>query len=129
VIGSGVTSIHASTFANVKNLKSIEVDENNSIYDSRGNSNSIIETATNKLIVGCENTIIPNSVTAIGANSFFGRNITSIVIPKTINAIGDMAMNIEKIYYEGTELERDSIDKRPFWNTLSNYAVIYNYKK
>lgn len=41
-------------------------------YDSRENCNAIIETATNTLINGCKNTIIPNSVTTIGYGAFWG---------------------------------------------------------
>lgn len=32
--------------------------------------NAIIETATNTLIASCQNTVIPGTVTAIGANAF-----------------------------------------------------------
>lgn len=32
--------------------------------------NAIIETATNTLVAGCKNTVIPKSVTAIGNNAF-----------------------------------------------------------
>ena len=46
------------------------MESGNSVYDSRENCNAIIETATNTLISGCKNTIIPNSVTSIGDEAF-----------------------------------------------------------
>ena len=55
-IPSSVTSIGHNAFENCSNLESIKVDSNNPVYDSRNNSNAIIETATNTLIFGCKNT-------------------------------------------------------------------------
>lgn len=51
---------------------SIIVAEGNPVYDSRNNCNAIIETATNKLVSGCKNTVIPSSVTSIGSGAFYG---------------------------------------------------------
>ena len=45
------------------NLEHIFVDECNAVYDSRNNCNAIIETATNTLIRGCKNTVVPDGVT------------------------------------------------------------------
>ena len=62
----------------------------NSKYDSRDNCNAIIETASNKLVAGCKNTIIPNSVTSIGAYAFGAySSLTSINIPYSVTSIGD----------------------------------------
>jgi len=91
-IPSSVTSIGNNTFGNCKQLESIVVDQNNSVYDSRDNSNAIIETATNTLVVGCKNTIIPNSVTSIGNSAFYGySSLTSITIPSSVTSIGNFA--------------------------------------
>ena len=62
VIPKSVISIGYNIFLNCDNLEKIIVDEENPMYDSRDNSNAIIKTATNELIVGCKNTIIPNSI-------------------------------------------------------------------
>ena len=69
-IPNSVTSIGNYAFFECSGLTSIKVENGNSVYDSRENCNAIIETATNKLIVGCQNTIIPNSVTSIGDYAF-----------------------------------------------------------
>lgn len=71
---------------------SIIVDNENTAYDSRDDCNAIIETASNKLIRGSENTIIPNTVTSIGNRAFFGCfGLTSIFIPNSVTMIGESA--------------------------------------
>lgn len=66
-------------------LKHIVVDENNQVYDSRENCNAIIETGTNTLIVGCQSTVIPNSVTKIGIGAFRNwETLEKITIPLSI---------------------------------------------
>lgn len=73
-------------------LLSIIVDNNNAHYDSRDNCNAIIETATNILLCGCMNTIIPNSVISIGSSAFSGcSDLTSIKIPNSVTSIGGSA--------------------------------------
>ena len=75
-------------------LNSIEVDANNSIYDSRGNCNAIILTATNTLIAGCKSTVIPNTVTSIGFEAFyFCSGLTTITIPNSVLTIGGNAFH------------------------------------
>ncbi|MDD6831945.1 MAG: leucine-rich repeat domain-containing protein, partial [bacterium] len=61
-IPNSVTEIGRGAFSDCSGLTSIKVESGNSVYDSRENCNTIIETATNTLISGCKNTIIPNSV-------------------------------------------------------------------
>ncbi len=92
IIPSSVTSIDDSAFEYCSNLESIAVDENNSTYDSRNGCNAIIETATNSLIMGCKNTIIPKSVTSIGESAFANcTSLLSITIPEDVTCIGDDA--------------------------------------
>ena len=86
-----ITYIEETAFG-MNNFKSITVEKGNSVYNSKNNCNAIIETQTNILIVGCENTTIPNSVTKI-ANYAFARcaGLTSIDIPKSVKCIGQYA--------------------------------------
>ncbi|MDY4161502.1 MAG: leucine-rich repeat protein [Prevotella sp.] len=75
-------------------LAEIKVANGNSVYDSRNNCNAIIETSTNTLIVGCKNTIIPESVTSIGGRAFYGcSGLTSVTIPNSVTSIGFYALS------------------------------------
>ena len=89
IIPKSVTRVGSeSPFNGCSNLNSIVVEADNNIYDSRDNCNAVIETSTNKLIAGCKNTIIPNSVTSIGYNSMCSfRDLTSIKIPNSVTSI------------------------------------------
>ena len=91
-IGNSVTSIGYIAFGSCENLTNIVVDAGNSKYDSRNGCNAIIETASNTLIVGCQNTIIPNNVTSIGDYAFYWcTSLTSIQIPNSVTSIGEGA--------------------------------------
>ena len=96
-------------------LESIYVAVDNPVYDSRENCNALVETATNTLLTGCKNTVMPASITTIGSGAFFDvvglteftigsgvtyignsafaacSNLTSIVIPESVIEIDDVA--------------------------------------
>ena len=91
-IPSKVSVIGPYAFQECYGLTSMVVETGNKKYDSRENCNAIIETATNTLMAGCQNTVIPNSVTSIGENAFyFCLTLTSIVIPSSVKSIGKKA--------------------------------------
>ena len=92
VIPNSVTDIGAGAFHGCTGLTSIVVESGNPRYDSRNNCNAIIETANNTLIYGCNNTIIPNTVTSIGRHAFYEcAGLTSIDIPNSVTFIGAWA--------------------------------------
>jgi hypothetical protein len=87
-IPSNVTSIGIDAFRYCA-FSGINVDPENPVFDSRDNCNAIITTSANELRVGCVNTVIPHTVTAIGENAFCGLNgLTSIDIPESVTTIG-----------------------------------------
>ena len=90
-IPSNVASIGEDAFVYC-NFSGMVVDPENPNYDSRNDCNAIIATSTNELTTGCKNTVIPNTVTAIGNNAFKGiRGMTSIEIPESVVSIGNNA--------------------------------------
>ena len=91
-IPNSVTSIGSEAFSGCSGLTSISVENGNEEYDSRDNCNAIIETASNTLIAGCNNTVIPNSVTSIREGAFYGcSGFTSITIPNSVTSIESRA--------------------------------------
>ena len=90
-IPTSVIRIGSGAFSNCRMLDTIIVDEDNPIFDSRESCNAIIETATNKLLIGCKTTIIPDDITRIAIEAFSKSRISDISIPKNVNKIGDRA--------------------------------------
>jgi len=89
-----VTYISNQTFSGCNGLNTITVESANTNYDSRDDCNAIIKTASNKLIAGCKNSIIPNTVTSIGNSAFYKCNgLTDIEIPNSVTLIEDYAFS------------------------------------
>lgn len=91
-IPDSVTNIGGSAFVECSSLTSITVNPNNTVYDSREGCNAIIETTSNMLIQGCNDTIIPDTVTGIGDAAFYGcSSLDSVDIPDSVISIGEGA--------------------------------------
>ena len=91
IIGANVSSV-CGEINSVLGLESILVDANNTKYDSRNDCNAVIETATNTLVAGCKNSVIPDNVVAIGKSAFWKcSGLTTITIPNSVTSIGQSA--------------------------------------
>lgn len=89
-----VKRIGPFAFSCCNSLEKLTVDTGNPVYHSEGNC--IIHTENALLVLGCQNSVIPNdgSVTAIGDYAFFGQNnLSAITIPKAVKSIGNYAFS------------------------------------
>lgn len=140
-ITRAVNSIGKCVFGRCTNLEYLEVDRNNPYYDSRDYSNAIIETASNTLIMGCKNTLIPNNVQAIGQSAFAGCNVlTDISIPSSVASIGKDAFSgceaLENISFseglisvgEGAFSRCKSLEEIFFPNTFTSIGSLAFYE-
>ena len=96
-IPSSVKTIGFHAFAGCNGVTSVTVDSENTTFDSRDNCNAIIETASNTLVAGFNNTVIPSSVTSIGNGAFALSSLTSIVIPESVTRIGRAIIEFTEI--------------------------------
>ena len=89
-IPQSVSQIGEGAFEGCSGILSIEVNAQNTTYDSRDNCNAIIETASNKMILCGRNSTIPNSVTILGDKLYRNRtDLQSFIIPSNITIIGN----------------------------------------
>ena len=90
-IPQSVLNIGRGAFLGCSSLNSISVENDNMIYDSRENCNAIIESSTNTLITGCNNTIIPSNVESIADLAFHSGRIVTVSIPNSVKSIGELS--------------------------------------
>lgn len=102
-IPKSVSDFGYHAFRGCKELTSITVASDNPYFDSRDNCNAIISTEGNGLLVGCQNTVIPDGVTWIAPWAFCGcENLYEIEIPNSVTGIDYYAFagckNLEYIF-------------------------------
>ena len=103
LIPAGVKYIAPEAFVSCSGLKSIQVAEGNTVY--KATDNTLVETATKKLVLGCQTSKIPDDVTEIGKLAFYGcTTLDTLAIPASVKAIGQDAFygcrNIKSISVE-----------------------------
>lgn len=87
-----LTEIGTSVFWDCPDIEAIRVDVLNKTYDSRDKCNAVIVTATNKLIIGSNKTVIPRTVKFIGESAFRGRaKLTSLGLHDAVEEIQSFA--------------------------------------
>ena len=94
VIPSTVEYIGSDAFSNCLKRELISVEKGNAVYHSQGNC--LIETARKFLVLGCNNSVIPDdgSVVTIGPYAFDGCDeMEDIIIPNGIEAICESAFS------------------------------------
>ncbi len=128
-IPASVTNIgYYQTMYNTK-LASLTVDSNNPVYRAEGNC--IINKATNEVVWGCVNSVIPDGVTSIGGTAFCNLDtIESVYIPASVTHIKQEAFGnniIKNVYYGGTKEQKASINidsyNKPLDSATWHYGV------
>ncbi len=147
-IPASVTSINDAIIRGADGIEQLTVDENNPVFDSRDNCNAIINTQDNKLVIGCNVTVIPNTVITIGLKAFremekmetmpipnsvttieeyaFAdcNNLSSVTIPESVTNIGDRAFwgcdNLTSV----TVLNKEPIAFPAGLRVFSNYDAV-----
>ena len=103
-VPADATVINSLSLSVYDKLAALSVASGNSVYKSAGNC--IIDAATNTLILGCKNSTIPSSVTAIGEGAFFGcESLSDITIPSSIVSIGKNAFYETGAYHAPSNWE------------------------
>lgn len=95
--GASIAAIDENAFYGTYNIREIIVSEKNKTFDSRDNCNALIETATNTLYYGCRNTVIPESVKAIGEHAFLRNYVQSIEFTDSLESIGFEAFALSQL--------------------------------
>lgn len=113
---ASLEEIGENAFSKTNFLTSITVAENNPIYDSRFNSNTIVLTAEDKLIVGTKNGNVPATVKSIAKGAFQSLDtLATVEIPEGVETIEDGAFT-ENHYLTKVVLPRSltSMTERAF---------------
>ncbi len=125
-IPARVSSIAKDAFCYcVRHIERITVASENTVYDSRGDCNAIVETGTNTLLLGCKNTIIPDGITSIGDEAFLlCSGLTNIILPKGLKTIGNDAFRSAGLTSLFLPEGVVSIGKSAFyWNNLNTISI------
>ena len=87
VIPASVNDIDPRAFNRCDSLKVIKVKKGNKVYDSRKRCNAIIESESDKLVLGCNESSIPCNVKIIGADAFAECTIKEVKFPASLELI------------------------------------------
>lgn len=94
VIPDSVAKIGEEVVRGCTSLLSVVVESDNQVYDSRYDCNAIIESVSNTLVAGCQNSVIPDDVIKIDNDAFRDCNtIAFINIPASVTSIGERAFS------------------------------------
>lgn len=125
-----ISSIGNNAFYGCNKINSIVVDDSNNTYDSRDNCNALIETSSNRLILGCNNTIVPNDIVSIDGYAFYGCNgLRQLHIPASVSEINEHAVtncsNLNELSVDANNCVYDSRNNcNAIINTSENELII-----
>ena len=88
----------------VSSLNSIVINPNNNSFENSEQYKAIISTNNNELVLGCNETVLPDTITSIGSSAFYKCvALKSINLPEGVTSIGDKAFsgctNLENVSF------------------------------
>lgn len=87
VVPKNLTTIYGGGHFRNCPITSLTVDADNAKYEDRG-SNAIIEKGTDKLVIGCVATTVPDGIKTIGYEAFFAEEQPfALTLPESVTAI------------------------------------------
>ena len=97
-IPKSVEKIGVVAFSPMYYIDGFVVDPDNLYYDSREGCNAIIEKASNTILAGGNNTVIPDGVERIAQEAFGGaKRLKHLVLPGSLKEIGESAFTYSGI--------------------------------
>ncbi len=92
-IPANLTSLGTCCFASSQNFEitGYAVEDGNAVFSSPSGTQAVVETETGCLRYGGTKTILTEEIKSIGAGSFAGARIMSVIIPEGITTIGERA--------------------------------------
>lgn len=123
-IPKSVHFISDRAFNYCEELRSVEISQENKVFDSRDNCNAIIRTKDDTIVFFCKNTIIPDGVRKIDSQSCSKcAGMKRIRIPQSFNSI---TMNT---FAGCTDIETITVDERHRkFDSRNNCNAIINTK-
>jgi uncharacterized repeat protein (TIGR02543 family) len=127
---ASVAAVASGAFAYCNGLTSLSVDPANAAYRSEGNC--LIRKSDNVLIVGCNDSVIPDGVSGIGDNAFSGcSGLTAIAIPDSAAWIGYFAFSSCSGLTDVTigkgvaRIGNSAFYNTGIWNDTADSSIVY----
>jgi len=131
VVGAGLSSIAANSFASDNKILDFIVNTNNPNFKSENNA-MLNKAGTTLVFGGANTTAVPSGVTTINERAFASRNMNSLTldIPVSVTSFGNYAFVDTRSYngqnmtfnYAGTMAQWNAITKGTYWKYNSSYT-------
>ena len=96
-IPKNLTTIYGGGHLGNCPLTSLTVNSQNPKYYSINGVNAVFEKNTDRLVMGCASTVVPDGTKAIGYEAFFGEELEfSLELPESVTAIEDRAFHMAR---------------------------------
>ena len=119
-IPASVRHIDAPCWYMSSSFTSIVVDPNNPYYDSRNNSNAIIDSRRGMVVQACHGTVLPEGIYELHGDAFRGCNFGTFVLPSSVLIFGMNDCHVGKLVVSSPTIGID------FWGWGSDTLQFLN---